>query len=82
MVHATNLFFYLFEINHNKQSLPELPKGHDDIAGNNLEIKQLWNSKGELCPNGTIPIRRTSDSDIISISKFGNKYSRKDIPGK
>ncbi|XP_021999374.1 uncharacterized protein LOC110896219 [Helianthus annuus] len=63
-------------------SLPELPKGHDHIAGNNLEIKQLWNSKGESCPNGTIPIRRTSASDIISISKFGKKYSRKDIPGK
>ncbi|KAM0020853.1 putative neprosin [Helianthus debilis subsp. tardiflorus] len=64
------------------RSLPELPKGHDHIAGNNLEIKQLWNSKGESCPNGTIPIRRTSASDIISISKFGKKYSRKDIPGK
>ncbi|KAL9991955.1 putative neprosin [Helianthus debilis subsp. tardiflorus] len=61
-------------------SLPELPKGHDHIAGNNLEIKQLWNSNGESCPNGTIPIRRTSASDIISISKLGKKYSIKDIP--
>ncbi|KAI3730901.1 hypothetical protein L1987_62081 [Smallanthus sonchifolius] len=60
---------------------PELPKGHDD-AGKNPEIKQLWNSKGESCPNGTIPIRRTSASDIlrsISHSKSRKKYSRKDI---
>ncbi|MFS7991313.1 putative neprosin activation peptide [Helianthus anomalus] len=61
-------------------SLPELPKGHDHVAGNNMEIKQLWNSNGESCPNGTIPIRRTSASDVISISKLGKKYSIKDIP--
>ncbi|KAI3817530.1 hypothetical protein L1987_11325 [Smallanthus sonchifolius] len=64
-------------------TLPELPKGHDHNAGNNPEIKQLWNSKGETCPNGTIPIRRTSGSDIlrtISISKFRKQFSRKDIP--
>ncbi|KAI3730902.1 hypothetical protein L1987_62082 [Smallanthus sonchifolius] len=63
-------------------TLPELPKGHDN-AENNQEIKQLWNSKGETCPNGTIPIRRTSASDILrsdSISKSRKKYSRKDIP--
>ncbi|KAD3336491.1 hypothetical protein E3N88_32010 [Mikania micrantha] len=64
------------------QTLPELPKG-DNNAGNNLEIKQLWNSKGVSCPNGTIPIRRTRASDvlrIISISKFRKKFGRKDIP--
>ncbi|KAJ0763297.1 putative neprosin [Helianthus annuus] len=60
---------------------PELPKEHAN-AGKNPEIKQLWNSKGESCPNGTIPIKRTRASDIFrfSISKFGKKYSRKDIP--
>ncbi|XP_076931843.1 protein neprosin-like [Bidens hawaiensis] len=58
---------------------PELPKGHDN-AGNSQELNQLWNSNGESCPNGTIPIRRTTASDIISISNFGKKYGRKDIP--
>ncbi|XP_076894068.1 protein neprosin-like [Bidens hawaiensis] len=58
---------------------PELPKGHDN-AGNSQELKQLWNSNGESCPNGTIPVTRTTASDIISFSKFGKKYSRKDIP--
>ncbi|KAK9063462.1 hypothetical protein SSX86_017332 [Deinandra increscens subsp. villosa] len=44
-------------------------------------MKQLWNSRGESCPNGTIPIRRTTAGDIlksVSISKFRMKYSRKD----
>ncbi|KAM0020850.1 putative neprosin activation peptide [Helianthus debilis subsp. tardiflorus] len=61
---------------------PELPKGHDNV-GKNHEIKQLWNSKGESCPNGTIPIKRPSASDIsrsTSVSKYRKKYSRKDIP--
>ncbi|KAJ9554541.1 hypothetical protein OSB04_018586 [Centaurea solstitialis] len=42
------------------------------------EIRQIWSSKGESCPNGTIPIRRTSKYDILrskSISKFGKKFS-------
>ncbi|XP_076885042.1 protein neprosin-like [Bidens hawaiensis] len=60
-------------------TLPELPKGHDNV-GNKPELKQLWNSKGESCPNGTIPIRRTSASDIVSFSKFKKKYNRKDTP--
>ncbi|KAM0056739.1 putative neprosin [Helianthus debilis subsp. tardiflorus] len=58
--------------------VPELPKRHAK-AGRNSEIKQLWNSKGESCPNGTIPIKRTSASDI-SIFKSAKKYtSRKDL---
>ncbi|MFS7892314.1 putative neprosin [Helianthus anomalus] len=62
---------------------PELPKEHDHKAGTNPEIKQLWNLKGESCPNGTIPIKRTSAGDILrtnSIPKFGKKYSRNDVP--
>ncbi|KAF5793586.1 putative neprosin [Helianthus annuus] len=62
---------------------PELPKEHDHKAGTNPEIKQLWNLKGESCPNGTIPIKRTSAGDILrtnSIPRFGKKYSRNDVP--
>ncbi|XP_071688626.1 uncharacterized protein [Rutidosis leptorrhynchoides] len=54
-----------------------LPNGNDN-AGMESEIKQIWSSKGESCPNGTIPIRRTTASDIlrsISISKSGRIFS-------
>ncbi|PWA82769.1 hypothetical protein CTI12_AA174760 [Artemisia annua] len=56
---------------------PELPisNGHEQ-AENESEIKQVWNSNGESCPNGTIPIRRTTASEILassSISNFGKK---------
>ncbi|GJY35503.1 putative neprosin [Tanacetum coccineum] len=61
---------------------PELPKGYDN-TGAESEIKQLWNSNGESCPNGTIPIRRTNASEIlksISISKFAKRTRTNDIP--
>ncbi|MFS7892312.1 putative neprosin [Helianthus anomalus] len=60
---------------------PELPKEDYHKTGTNPEIKQLWSLKGESCPNGTIPIKRTSAGDILktnSIPKFGKKFSRKD----
>lgn len=46
------------------------------------EVKQLWNSKGESCPQGTIPIRRQTESEIFtsdSISTFGKTTSRNDF---
>nr|GEU97798.1 hypothetical protein CTI12_AA174760 [Tanacetum cinerariifolium] len=46
------------------------------------ELKQVCNSNGESCPNGTIPIQRTTASDILasnSISYFGEKISPKSI---
>ncbi|PWA94408.1 hypothetical protein CTI12_AA062420 [Artemisia annua] len=61
---------------------PELPKGYDNTRAES-EIKQIWNSNGESCPNGTIPIRRTSASEIlksISISEFVKRARTKDIP--
>ncbi|KAI3696490.1 hypothetical protein L1987_79508 [Smallanthus sonchifolius] len=54
---------------------PKLPKGHDNRIIRS-EMKQLWSSNGDSCPNGTIPIRRTSASDMLrshSISKYGKK---------
>jgi hypothetical protein len=38
----------------------------------------LWSLSGESCPEGTIPIRRITEQDILragSISKFGKKYA-------
>ncbi|PWA94404.1 hypothetical protein CTI12_AA062380 [Artemisia annua] len=54
--------------------LPELPTRHNKSELTS-EVKQLWNSNGESCPIGTIPIRRTSESDILRFSSFGKKLS-------
>ncbi|MCO5599540.1 hypothetical protein L7F22_053646 [Adiantum nelumboides] len=47
--------------------------------GNSTRMKghwQLWKESGESCPQGTVPIRRTSPSDVLrasSIQRFGRK---------
>ncbi|PWA37877.1 hypothetical protein CTI12_AA586510 [Artemisia annua] len=70
-----------FDLPQLKGSLPldppelPIPNGHEQ-AEKESEIKQVWSSNGESCPNGTIPIRRTTASDILSsssISNFGKK---------
>ena len=43
------------------------------------ENNQLWSLSGESCPEGTIPIRRTSEDDLVrdsSIRRFGRKLPR------
>ncbi|KAJ0666576.1 putative neprosin [Helianthus annuus] len=57
---------------------PERPNGHHH-AGMELENYQLWSLSGEYCPEGTIPIRRTTEQDILranSIKRFGRKIAR------
>ncbi|XP_024628816.1 uncharacterized protein [Medicago truncatula] len=54
---------------------PERSKGHNQIS-NLSDIFQLWSLSGESCPEGTIPIRRTTEEDISragSIDSFGRK---------
>ncbi|GKE18346.1 hypothetical protein Tco_1425923 [Tanacetum coccineum] len=61
---------------------PDLPKGYDNTRVES-KFKQIWSSNGESCPNGAIPIRRTSASEIsrsISISEFAKRTRTKDIP--
>ncbi|KAK7367831.1 hypothetical protein VNO80_09849 [Phaseolus coccineus] len=58
---------------------PERPKGHNkrDILSENF---QLWTMLGESCPEGTIPIRRTTEQDMLrasSVSRFGRKIRRR-----
>lgn len=41
---------------------------------------QLWRSSGESCPEGTIPIRRTTEEDMLranSINTFGRKLRKR-----
>ncbi|KAJ1690586.1 hypothetical protein LUZ63_014741 [Rhynchospora breviuscula] len=63
---------------------PKRPRGHVharniSINSNQDEvthIQQLWTVSGEACPDGTIPIRRTKEDDILrarSIKRFGRK---------
>lgn len=40
------------------------------------EFLQLWTESGESCPEGTVPIRRTSEKDILRASSF-RRYGRK-----
>lgn len=61
------------------QDPPERPKDHNkmDVVGENF---QLWSLSGESCPEGTIPIRRTTEQDMLrasSISRFGRKLRRR-----
>lgn len=56
----------------------------DDLSEN----FQLWSLSGEWCPEGTIPIRRTREEDILrasSVRRFGMKKTlnrvRRDTSG-
>ncbi|CAA3011026.1 uncharacterized protein LOC111385019 [Olea europaea var. sylvestris] len=56
---------------------PERPKAHDSI--NSTEF-QLWAEySGGFCPEGTVPIRRTTEKDVLrasSIRRFGRRIRR------
>ena len=57
---------------------PERPKGHNP-TGTVSEDYQLWSFLGESCPQGTIPIRRTTEQDLrraSSITTFGRKLKK------
>eukprot|EP01018_Ginkgo_biloba_P008917 Gb_12467 [translate_table: standard] len=63
---------------------PERPKGHKTAEKSALKNFQLWHQHGE-CPEGTIPIRRTTKEDIMrvgSFTKFGRKSHRRSTPWK
>ncbi|RRT38600.1 hypothetical protein B296_00055313 [Ensete ventricosum] len=55
---------------------PERPKGNN-LSSTVVDVKFLaWTISGESCPEGTVPIRRTSHEDILrasSIQGFGRK---------
>ncbi|XP_010248579.1 PREDICTED: uncharacterized protein LOC104591445 [Nelumbo nucifera] len=57
---------------------PERPKGHNP-TGSVPEIFQSWTISGDSCPEGTVPIRRTREEDVLrasSIRRFGRKVRR------
>ncbi|PWA75716.1 hypothetical protein CTI12_AA240290 [Artemisia annua] len=53
----------------------ERPKGHN-TSDENIYTSQLWTESNEFCPQGTIPIRRTTENDVLrasSLKRFGRK---------
>lgn len=60
------------------QEPPKRPKANDSM-NEMKESLQLWTVSGELCPEGTVPIRRTTEKDILrtsSFRRFGRKIRR------
>jgi hypothetical protein len=57
---------------------PEMPIGYSQ-ENESHENFQLWSLYGESCPEGTIPIRRTTEQDMLranSVRRFGRKIRR------
>ncbi|KAG5385613.1 hypothetical protein IGI04_037083 [Brassica rapa subsp. trilocularis] len=57
---------------------PEMPKGYSQ-ENESHEDFQLWSLTDESCPEGTIPIRRTTEQDMLrasSVRRFGRKIRR------
>ncbi|KAF5732170.1 hypothetical protein HS088_TW18G00860 [Tripterygium wilfordii] len=55
---------------------PERPEGLSYTTETEAEVFQQWRDSGESCPEGTVPIRRTTEKDILrasSIKRFGRK---------
>ncbi|XP_019418633.1 PREDICTED: uncharacterized protein LOC109329424 [Lupinus angustifolius] len=58
--------------------LPEWPKGYNinEDTTTRVETFQLWSSSGEECPNGTVPILRTTEQHLLrasNMTRFGQK---------
>ncbi|KAH1075558.1 hypothetical protein J1N35_027886 [Gossypium stocksii] len=61
------------------------PKGHN-LTEAISESFQLWRDTGESCPKGTVPIRRTTEQDILrasSVRRYGRirSHVRRDSTG-
>ncbi|KAH6828044.1 carboxyl-terminal peptidase [Perilla frutescens var. hirtella] len=57
---------------------PDRPKGQKSrtVFQENQENFQVWSMSNEFCPEGSIPIRRTREKDVLrasSIRQFGKK---------
>ncbi|XP_076928149.1 protein neprosin-like [Bidens hawaiensis] len=58
----------------------ERPKGHKSHTTSDETIPtfQLWTQSNDSCPKGTVPIRRTTQTDVLRASSL-NRYGRKII---
>uniref|UniRef100_A0A7N0VGT3 Neprosin PEP catalytic domain-containing protein n=1 Tax=Kalanchoe fedtschenkoi TaxID=63787 RepID=A0A7N0VGT3_KALFE len=67
---------------HKPLEAPEWPKGGSFSADGVQERLQTWAESGESCPPGTVPIRRTTEQDILrssSLKRFGRKRPARNL---
>ncbi|KAL4015939.1 hypothetical protein IC575_023548 [Cucumis melo] len=60
--------------------LPERPYERSSSGEESSETFQLWSMSGEFCPEGSVPIRRTTENDMMrasSVQRFGRKVRRR-----
>ncbi|XP_014523168.1 uncharacterized protein LOC106779558 [Vigna radiata var. radiata] len=88
MSHKQPAFDHPLLKGHKPLDPPERPRGHNQMDDDLSENFQLWSLSGEWCPEGTIPIRRTREEDILrasSVRRFGMKKTlnrvRRDTSG-
>lgn len=58
--------------------LPEMPSIANETT-NEESFNQLWSQSGECCPIGSIPIRRTTKTDVLrarSVRRFGRRLKK------
>ncbi|CAM8929658.1 unnamed protein product [Rhodiola kirilowii] len=66
---------------HKPLEAPERPRGGSSDDGL-LESLQHWAESGETCPEGTVPIRRITEQDILrssSVKRFGRKRPARNL---
>ncbi|KAE9593541.1 putative neprosin [Lupinus albus] len=61
--------------------LPEWPMGFNNSEDTTIRLEsiQLWSTSGEECPQGTIPILRTTEQHLLresNMTRFGQKIAR------
>ncbi|ESQ43631.1 hypothetical protein EUTSA_v10015716mg, partial [Eutrema salsugineum] len=57
---------------------PERPSRGNETT-NEKSFTQLWSQSGESCPDGSIPMRRTTKSDVLranSVRRFGRRLRK------
>lgn len=66
------------------QDPPERPKNYNfTVAGSGSDrvgevVVQAWHATGEVCPEDTVPIRRTTEKDLLRASSL-RRYGRKPV---
>ncbi|KAG9138035.1 hypothetical protein Leryth_001293 [Lithospermum erythrorhizon] len=81
-VHLQPAFDHPMLKGHKPLEVPKGPKRSPNSTETRMaERMQLWSNGGESCPKGTVPIRRTTEQDILrandkSINRFGRKIRR------
>lgn len=62
------------------QEPPKRPKANESTdTMPEINSYQLWTVSGESCPEGTVPIRRTTEKDVMrasTLQRFGRKIIR------